>query len=56
MALVYRERPGTLAELAILEECEVPDVVRFLTADAETRQQAVYRVLCGEVWLNDHEW
>jgi hypothetical protein len=51
LALVYRERPSVLAALAILENCSAPDLVKFLTADSETRQQAIDRVLCGEVWL-----
>jgi len=45
LALVYRERPVILAELTILENASAADLVRFLTADAATREAALDRVL-----------
>lgn len=45
LAMVHAERPSMLVELAILENCRVPELVRFLTADTQTRQAAVDRVL-----------
>jgi hypothetical protein len=47
LALVYRERPATLAELVILENCWAPDLVRFFAVDDKTRQEAIGRVLAA---------
>ena len=51
LAVVYRERPCVLAELASLENVPVADLVKFLTADAEARRRAIDRVLGGQVSL-----
>jgi len=45
LATVYRERPGILAELAVLENCGAADLARFLSADSATRESAIDRVL-----------
>jgi hypothetical protein len=47
LALVYRQRPGLLAELAILENWGAADLVQFFRADAEIRQRAIARVIAG---------
>jgi hypothetical protein len=45
LALVYSQRPRLLAELEIMENATVAELVRFLTADAEIRAAAVSRVI-----------
>ena len=45
LALVYSRQPRVLAELQIMENPSVTDLVQFLTADAGTREAAVSRVI-----------
>jgi hypothetical protein len=45
LALVYRERPGVLAELAILENGAAADLLRFLSSGADERQAVTDRIL-----------
>jgi hypothetical protein len=45
LAVVYRERPGTLAELAFLENANARGLVRFLAAAPEQRQAVVEAIL-----------
>jgi len=45
LELVYRQRPSLLAELMILENCCVQDLVRFLTANENTRETTIDRVI-----------
>ena len=45
LALVYRERPGVLAELAILENGAAADLLRFLSSGADERQAVIDRIL-----------
>lgn len=47
LRLVYGQRPKILVGLAILEDARAADVVRFLSADFQARQQAVDSVLCA---------
>jgi hypothetical protein len=51
LASSYRQRLNILAELSILENCPATDLVRFLVADGPTREAAIDRVRCGQVWL-----
>jgi hypothetical protein len=41
----YRNRPALLAELSILENCGAADLVKFLSADDETRGRVIARVI-----------
>ena len=45
LEMVYRQRPSLLAELTILESCGVRDLIRFLTADDNTREATVGHVI-----------
>ncbi|MGH9402123.1 MAG: hypothetical protein ACRD2P_08460 [Terriglobia bacterium] len=45
LGLVDDARPSLMTELTILEDAPMPDVVRFLGADAETRRQMLGLVL-----------
>lgn len=45
LALACRDRQPVLAELAILENCGAPDLIRFLSGDPETRERAIDAVL-----------
>jgi hypothetical protein len=45
LALVYRERPALLAELAILENSCAADLIRFLSASPKQRAEAIDEVL-----------
>jgi len=57
LALVYAERSGIVAELAVLESASAADLVRFFTADAETRQHAIERVIeRGGLYDFDGKW
>jgi hypothetical protein len=47
LTLVYGQRPEILVELVILEDARAADLVRFLRADSQARQQAVDSVLCA---------
>lgn len=42
---VYDNRPGVLAELTLLENSGAADVIRFLAADAPTRQSTIAAVI-----------
>jgi hypothetical protein len=51
LALVYRERPNVLAELAILENYRALELVRFFVANNGARQEAIARVIAaGGLW------
>jgi len=45
LEMVYRDRPALLAELAILENCGAADLLRFLSADNETRERVIKVVI-----------
>lgn len=45
LALVYQQRPGLLAELAILENAGPADLVRFASAEPELRERVIDGVL-----------
>jgi len=52
LALVYGRRPGLLAELVILEDAEVPDLIRFMGEGIETRAWAVNKLIeQGGLWI-----
>lgn len=55
--MVDGKRPGTLAELAILENATAADLVRFFLAGSEPRREAIGRVLAGgEFYPRDGEF
>jgi hypothetical protein len=45
LALVFAERPVLLAELAVLENCEAPDLIRFLGSGGQERERTIEAVL-----------
>jgi hypothetical protein len=49
---VYRERPALLAEIEILENWHVADLIRYLTAGTSTQQRVIDRVI--EAGITDH--
>jgi hypothetical protein len=51
LALVFKQRPLIVAELAVLEDSPAPEVARFIMASNEARQKAIERVLAGDVWI-----
>jgi hypothetical protein len=54
---VCRARPAILAEVAILEQASVSDLVRFLTCDSEMRESVIQRVLCaGGLFNREGKW
>ena len=57
LSLVYGERPRMLAELAFLESAPAGELIRFLTASAETHGLVVDRVIAdGGVQTFDGKW
>ncbi len=54
---LYGAYPATMAELVILENCRVPDLVRFLMEGAETRQAVIERVIArGGLYDAREKW
>jgi len=45
LSAVYAERPAVLAELTILENADAADLLRFLSAEPEVREQVIDGVL-----------